>query len=418
MAQSKEKQFLKYLEELNEFKFDFTLSRIKRVLKRLRNPQDTFSVIHIAGSNGKGSVACYLESVLRENNVRTGLYTSPHLKDVRERIIISGRPVAKNKFYTEGLRLRNRVKKSGIKLTYFEFLTVFAFVLFSKAGVDTAVVEAGLGGRYDATNVSYRSKLLSVITSVSKEHTNYLGKTVLAILKEKEQIAGKTPLLANVREKSLVNYLKRSKRNVYFADDFFTPAGAQHYTKGLVVILNDVLRGNEPVLETRMPELAQAENIKTVMAACSLLASQGTGLSWPAIRKGIKNAVLPGRLTLNKKGYYVSVAHNPAAIDSMLSSVEAMHGPEITCVFSVLKDKEVEDMVKVMAKRQGIKLILTQISNERAISIEKLVKIVVKYGIKHFVEKDNKKAMALANKLKGSGTVVVAGSFYLAGKYI
>jgi len=185
MGKSKYDILNNYLIKLNEFKFDYSLERIKKVIKLLKNPQNNFKVIHITGSNGKGSVAMFLTRVFLEEKIKIGTFLSPHFSDVRERILINNKKVKKKIFYNQGIELIKLIEKYKISLTYFEFLTVLAFMIFKLERVKIAIIEVGLGGRYDATNVEYKNKILSIITSISKEHTNYLGTTKLAILKEK-----------------------------------------------------------------------------------------------------------------------------------------------------------------------------------------------------------------------------------------
>jgi dihydrofolate synthase / folylpolyglutamate synthase len=413
-----EKTFLRYLEGLNEFKFDFSLSRIKKALNFLGDPQDNFKVIHITGSNGKGSVAAYLTNILIEHNIKTGTYTSPHLKHPSERIAVNGLPVDRAYMARQGLKLASLLGKKGIWLTYFEFLTVLAFVLFSKVGVKIAVIEVGLGGRYDATNVDYKHKLLSIITSISLEHTNYLGKTLRSILEEKRKIIKNEPAVCNISNNKLRKLMKLKYHNkVFFADEICKIHDVRVSPDGLFVFA--CLPGRNLFLSTPMPELVQAENIRTTLAAVEMLRLQGLRLEDPGVIKGIMRTRLPGRLTRDDRGYYASVAHNPAAVLAMLESIYRLHpGKRIVYLFSILKDKDIKAVLSVIKKYKKVQLVLTQIKNERAISLEKLEQLVVKYNIRHVSEPDNFKALRVARKIKGKGVIVIGGSFYLVNKFI
>jgi dihydrofolate synthase/folylpolyglutamate synthase len=418
MRQPFEGRFLKYLDSLNEHKFDFSLARIKKTLILLGNPHHDFRVIHITGSNGKGSVAAYFTNILIEHGISTGTYTSPHLKHPSERIAVNGLPVDRLYMARQGLKLASLIAKQRVWLTYFEFLTALAFLIFSKAGVELAIVEVGLGGRYDATNVDYRHKFLSVITSISMEHTNYLGKTLKSILKEKEKIIGKEPAVCNINSRNLRNFIKLKHHNkVFFADEICRISDVRVSPDGLIVLAG--LPGRNLLIKTPMPELVQAENIRTTLAGVEVLKRAGLRLEDPGVIKGIMRTMVPGRLTWDDRGYYTSVAHNPAAVSTMLESVYMLHpGKKVTFMFSILKDKDVKAVLSVIKKYKRVRLVLTQIKNERAISLEKLEQLVVKCGIRYIAEKDNYKALKAARRVRGKGVIVIGGSFYLVNKFI
>jgi dihydrofolate synthase / folylpolyglutamate synthase len=418
MQRSAEKAFLRYLEAANEFKFDFSLARIKKILGLLKNPQDSFRVIHITGSNGKGSVAAYLTSILIRHGFKTGTYTSPHLKHPSERIAVSGLPVDRRQMAAEGLKLAKFASAKGIKLTYFEFMTVLAFIMFRKLGVKVGVIEVGLGGRYDATNVDYRHKLLSIITSISLEHTDYLGHTVKSILEEKEKIIKKAYAVCNITPINLRKILKaRHGSRVVFADKICRISDVRVSQDGLFVLAG--LPGRNLLLKTQMPEPVQAENIRTTLAAVEMLKKQGLSLDDKCVIKGIMETRVKGRLTWDERGYYTSVAHNPAAVSAMLEGLTRLHpGKKIVYVFSMLGDKDISGVLREIKKHKNVIIVLTSIKNPRAISLEKLERLVVKCGIRHRVEPDNFKALKLARKIKGKGVIVVGGSFYLVNKFI
>ncbi|MCE5300936.1 MAG: hypothetical protein LLG37_08735 [Spirochaetia bacterium] len=407
-------QFLKYIERLNEFKFDFTLDRVKCVLKLLGNPQDSFSVIHVTGSNGKGSVTWYLSNILKAHNIKTGTYTSPHLKDVRERIAVNGRLVEWKTLLKCCNRLARLMKRHGIRLTYFEFLTVAAFMVFKEAGVETAVVEAGLGGRLDATNAGYASKLLSIITSISLEHTDWLGNTELAILKEKAAIIGKGKAVVNVSQKPLIKYLNaRFGNRVVFPDRAAPVLSVKAGRQGTTVQFKD------GVYASCMPEPVQARNISTVLTALAVLEAEGLKFEPATVKKAIYETSLQGRMSRSRKGYYLSVAHNPEAFGGALAAIKTLAGHKgAVVVFSLLKDKNAQAILKQAAGIKHLKFVFTSINNERAIDIEILKRYGVKYKLSFYTEPDNEAAMKLANRLKGRGIVVVGGSFYLVKKFL
>jgi len=420
-VENNKKTISDYLIKLNEFKFDFSLKRIKACLKLLNNPQNSFKVIHVAGSNGKGSVCTYLSNILIEHGFKTGLYTSPHISKITERIAINGRPVSESLFYNEALKLKNLIEKEKIHLTYFEFLTALCFVIFKKQKAGIAVVETGLGGRLDATNMNYSNKLLSIITSIALEHKDWLGDTEMNILKEKEKIIGRGLCVSGIRQPYLRKYLKAKYRErIIFNDEFYSMQPADIVKGKLALQLYNKKTKSELNIKTSMIEPVQAENIKTVLTCLKVLESKGFKFDIQKTIKAIGKTEILGRLTYNKKGYYISVAHNYEAIGEMLSALKKIaRGNKIVYVFSILKDKDMDAICRVMKKYRNLLVIITQIrNNARALSIGKIIDYIVKYGIKFKAENNNEKAIRLAMKIKGKGVVVAGGSFYLVKEYV
>ncbi len=421
MSINKYRYLISYLNKLNEFKFDYSLLRIEKVLKILKNPQNYFNVIHITGSNGKGSVAMYLSYIFRENKIKVGTYLSPHIKDVRERILINCKKVKNKIFLKEGLKLIEVLNKSKIKLTYFEFLTVLAFLIFKNLKIKIAAVEVGLGGRYDATNVEYKNKILSIITSISKEHTDYLGKTEISILKEKAEIIRNSNAVCNFKKKNLKSYVKNKYGNkVFFNDDFYKIKNIYYKNKRLNVETIDRRAGNKEIYKSKMVEISQAENILTVLTALKLL-NKKFKISDERVKKAIEKMFLKGRLTLHKKGYLLSVAHNPDAIENMFKSLLKIYpGKRFLIIFSLLKDKNIKKISKIMGKLRGkIIIIITEIKNERAMDVNKIKKYMIKYNIKNYIIKDNKKAIKFAYNLKKKNDIIlITGSFYIIKNFV
>ncbi len=412
-------EFYSYLDRLNEHRYNFSLTRINRAVKALGNPQNDFSVIHLAGSNGKGSTAAYLDSVLRAHKIKTGVYTSPHIFGVRERFAVNGKTVPEKLFVKTGIKTRELLADKNIKLTYFEFLTALAMVIFREAKVKTAVIEAGLGGRYDATNLKYEDKKLSVITSVCPEHVNYLGKTPSAILKEKSRIIKKGRAVCNIKEPALKKTLKREfKKRVFFPADLFSFVSLAHFRGRLIVNLKRKDTGDRLRVISAMPEFFQADNIITALMCVKVLSGE-LGLNMKKSVKAISETCLPGRLSRHE-GYYLSAAHNAEAIAGMLATLRSMYPRAgIKFVFSALADKDLGAIFSVFKDYLPLEIILTSIDNKRAISIDKMARFSVKYGIKFRVEPDNKKALNRAVKeAKKGGVAVAGGSFYLVSSYI
>jgi dihydrofolate synthase/folylpolyglutamate synthase len=414
MRAGKPVDFYSRLKRLNEFKFDFSLERVKRALELSGNPQDSFFVIHVAGSNGKGSVASYLANILSAHGYKTGTYTSPHLTDVKERMLIDGKKPSEGKFRSEGLKLFKLLDDNKIRLTYFEFLTVLAFILFRLENVKAAVVEAGLGGRLDATNADYGRKILSVITSISLEHTAILGNTVKKILVEKEQIIGGGKAVVNIGQEPLKKYLKKKYGgNIIFADEAYPVESVRAGKTALEIKIR------KEIYRTQMIETVQAKNISTVLSALEVMGREGMVFERRKIKDAILRTILPGRMTLSNKGYYLSVAHNPAAVKEALDTLVSVYpGKRIVYLFSALNDKDVGAIFGTIAKRKNISLVLTDIGNERGFQKGGLLKAAEKAGLKPAYYPDNKEALRQALKIKDNGIILIGGSFYLVKEFI
>lgn len=413
--QNSTRKFYRYLESLNENRYKFTLARVKKALKLLGRPQDGFDVIHIAGSNGKGSVASYLSSILAEHGIKTGLYTSPHLKSPEERIKINNTDVRAAVFSSEGLCLKSFLEAAKISLTYFEFLTVLCFVIFRKNGVRAAVIETGLGGRLDATNAGYKRKVLSILTSVSLEHTCYLGNTRKKILLEKEKIIGSSSCVHNLNDAKLSRLLEKlhpgmilDARKAVGLDgakaDGKHCEGEYGYAGGIR-------------LKTKMAEPVQLENLRTVLAALKIMEKRGYVFDPVKIRRAVSSCVVRARFE-KKNGVYLSTAHNPEAFEKFCEALDMVRGgKKAVIVFSLLEDKDICSILKILAERKNLSLVLTKAQSPRALAIEKMERIVVKYGIKFKTVPDNEQALNVAKKAAKGGVVAVAGSFYLAGRF-
>jgi len=400
------------IESLNEFRFDYSLERIKLVLDRLGRPQDSFGVIHVAGSNGKGSTCAYIEAALRANGFNTGIYSSPHISSVKERILVSGRQVPDTLWEKLGNELWDEIRLQRTFLTYFEFLTALMFMIFRELKVQLAVIEAGLGGRYDATNVDYKHKLLSIITSISLEHTALLGRTTIKILKEKEQIVPSGGLgLFNLKEKALVAHVKKEfGGRAVFPSDFYAVK-----KQGVGEHVIKEAGGGEFSVITAMPEPVQAENMALALSALRIIMAFGYKTIQKTNLKGMARVSLPGRLGKISKGVYASVAHNSEAIEKLVAGLKAIFaGSPLVMVFTALKDKDIGAMLGAMKKYRQLSLIITEIKNERAEKAEVIASIAKKLGIMHRVEKDPKEALVLARSYKAKA-VIICGSFYLLG---
>ncbi len=358
-----------YLLQIPRFTKKRDLSHTRELLHRLGDPQKSFGVIHVAGSNGKGSVCAYLESVLREAGLFTGLFTSPHLVDIRERIQWNGKICSKEEFLSAVNQVLQAVEKMEadgfLHPAFFDILFAVALVSFRQAGVTVAILETGLGGRLDATNV-VEEPILTVLTSISLDHTEILGGTCEAIAKEKAGI------------------LKARVPLVYDATYFSTQEEEKAITgvieeqaKKLQVPLYPVRKKEElPREENRgksfLPEY-QLQN--RAVARCGIrLLQERFSISEEQIEAGLNKAYWPGRMEETEENLWMDGAHNPAGIKAFLEAVPRITDEKAVLLFSMVQDKAYEEVIReIVASELFSDMVLTEISdNPRALSLRKL----------------------------------------------
>ena len=298
------------LEARQEARIELGLERVRDHLQRLGSPHEALRCVHVAGTNGKGSTCAILESVLRAAGLKTGLYTSPHLSDVRERVRVDGEPISRQDF----AELMNVTLSEDLarRLTYFELLTSLAFQWFTRRRCDVVVLETGLGGRLDATNV-IGAPLASVITSIDFDHTQFLGRTLRSIASEKAGIikAGRPALCGPMAPEALAVMRARAEE-----------VGARlSVVKPWRIAAVDWRRGRQTLLEGRkrrtLSLLGERQGVNAALARAAL-DSAGLEVSPAAWREGLANARWPGRFEVifsPKKGHVAVLdgAHNPQA---------------------------------------------------------------------------------------------------------
>ena len=404
-----------YLNSLGLHKIRPGLGRIKKLLGSLGNPHEKTPGIIVGGTNGKGSAAAAIASILRAGGYRTGLYTSPHLIDVTERIRIDGRQIERPELGRILLRVKRAAEKStGGSASYFETLTAAAYVYFAESGVDFSVLEVGMGGRWDATNVI--NPLVSVITNVSKDHTDYLGRTIGEIASEKARIIKSgVPVVTCARGKALSVIAEHARRlraqlRVYGRDfksageraDSFDYTGSVWTLKGL----SSNLRGHY-----------QTENLSAAVAAVeALYEHHGIKVGEKDVRKGLGAIDWPGRLeTVRKRPPLIlDSAHNPGGARALAESLRLMHPSlKFTFLVGMLTDKDHGSFIRELAPIAG-KFIATEIESERALGAEALARKISRvFPGPVAVEKDYRKAYR--DLLKESAPACIAGSLYLTG---
>jgi dihydrofolate synthase/folylpolyglutamate synthase len=407
---------LKTMYGLRRFGIKLGLSTITRILKGLGNPQDGIKFIHIAGTNGKGSVASSLATILHLSGYNVGLYTSPHLVRFNERILINNRMISDEDVVVSYEAVKS-VHYGTREPTFFEFSTAMALYEFSRKGVDWAVVETGMGGRLDATNII--NSTIAVITNISQEHKTYLGNTISEIAREKGGIIKKNvPVITGVKQKNVTSILKaiatsQTARFYRFGDAFrvrrnrngtFNYFGIEHVWRNL----RTGLVGNH-----------QVNNAALTLAACEVLNKDNIGLTVKNIEDGLKQNKWPGRLEIISTSPLILLdgAHNFIAARNLSKYlIEHLSNRNITLVIGILDDKPYASMLKCLVPFCH-KVILTRPKIDRALSPERLFPIAKELISDIDIVPDVAKAVKLAiETTPEKDAICIAGSLYVVGE--
>lgn len=335
-----------FLDDLQRSGIVLGLERIVPLLAQLDNPQEGFRSVLIAGTNGKGSTAAFLESILRCAGIRTGLFTSPHLVDVRERIRVNGEVLDAARFVEYGREVRRAMESTGTgRATYFETLTAMGFLTFAREGVDVAVVEAGMGGRYDSTNALDPD--VSVLTNVSLDHQMFLGERLEDIAAEKVCVARKErAFITGVDDRvydAVVGpaLLRLGALPCRMGRDF-------HVTRSDGVIH---WQGRTQAIEDASLSLKgtfQSDNAALALAAAEALEALGLTIGGDGMREGIRTAVWPGRFqrVAERPNLILDGCHNPGAADRLLETLTAYpESPPLVLVHGSKPQKDFRDVL-------------------------------------------------------------------------
>jgi dihydrofolate synthase/folylpolyglutamate synthase len=389
------------------------LERIDVLLEALDNPQRACRIVHVAGTNGKGSTSAMIESGLRAAGYRTGLFTSPHLVEPTERIQVEGKPVDADRFAAAFDRVHAcaetllRQERIDLHPTYFECVTAMALLLFRECGVEFTVLEVGLGGRLDATNVV--TPELCVVTPVDFDHEAYLGKSLEAIAGEKAGI-----LKPGVR--AVFAWQRPEAADVLEARAAVLGVAVTHSSEVAIsgVALHargsDFLWGDVPVSCPLAGE-HQVENARTAIAALTAL-----GVAPEAIRQGIAQARWPGRLervAVNPE-IVLDGAHNPASVRALAAYLDRFYDPRrVWLIYGAMRDKAVEEMTAILFPRAA-HVIVTAPAQARALRPESIRELADHGDIR--VAADLRAALALASGAAREDAIFVTGSLFLVGE--
>ncbi len=393
------------------------LDRTINLLSWAGNPEKSFKSIHIAGTNGKGSVACFLNSILVHGGFRTGLFTSPHLVSYRERMRVNGNVIGRGELSELTTYLREGIIHSGA--SFFEATTALAFEYFRRRRVDVAVVEVGMGGRLDSTNVLLPE--VTCITTIDYDHTLYLGKTLPKIAREKAGIikervpvvCGKTSSSATrvitkiaARKKAPCYLLGKDASYTVISSDI---NGSVFEYKGLA---------NSLKLKVGIPGLHQVGNAALAVLTAEVLNECGFSIARRAIEEGLSNAFWPGRLQVLRQRPFVicDAAHNISGVRSLADSLVAFGFEPDVIVFGVLRDKRYDQMLRILAKLSRV-FILTKPQSPRALGVGELREAAKGIGLRCFTCAKSSHALDKALEIcKDNGKILVCGSIYLLGE--
>ncbi len=401
---------------LRRFGIKLGLSTIKNILQGLNNPQDRFKSIHVAGTNGKGSIASALASILNMAGYTVGLYTSPHLVRFNERICVNNSPISDQNVVTAYMAVK-RVGHGSREPTFFEYTTAMAFYEFGRRGVDWAVIETGMGGRLDATNII--APLLTIISNISLEHKLYLGNTIARIAREKGGIIKKnTPVVTGARQKNAI----------LIFESIAVKKNAPLYRLGKAFRVRRNQRGSFTYLgiqetwhdlQMSLHGDHQTSNAALALAACEILKDKGVNIPLGAIKAGLLENVWPGRLEIVSKAPLIILdgAHNQVAARTLAKYIrEHLKNHKITLVVGILDDKPYAAMLKCLLPFCG-RAIITRPKIELGIAPEKLFPIAKKVIDDVTIIPDVAAAVSHAIKSASShDAVCIAGSLYVVGE--
>ena len=419
----------------------FDLAYVRTMLEALGHPERRFASVLIAGTNGKGSTAATLSSILRAGGYRTALYSSPHLVRINERIRVNGEQISDPEFGA----IYDRVEQTAQQLlqagklpwhpSFFEMLTVMAFEYFASVGIEIAVLEVGMGGRLDATNVV--DPLVSVIADISLDHQNYLGNTIPEIAREKAGIIRRHGVVVTLPQHPQANdvighAILDAEATGVSAAQYVPPVspGAATYLAGHAPAVPGrsqyplAVMGEEIEVDSPLVGRHQLRNIGLAIATAEQLGQFGFKVTPKQIAQGICDTQWPGRFQVilrspatHQHEMVLDVAHNPAGAWALRSALsENFAGRELTLVFAAMRDKAIQEIAEVLFPIAE-QVVLTHVNNPRAATPAELVQSASRTGAEMHTEDNVAAALRKAHELsKPDGVVVVTGSIFLVGE--
>lgn len=399
------------------------LGRISRLLSLLDNPERKFKAIHIVGTNGKGSTSVTIASILKESGYTVAVYTSPHLISPGERLVINGKKISPDRWQNSLLKVEELIKEdsslSEKPPTYFEIITAIAFFIIAEEKVDIAVVEAGLGGRLDATNI-LKNVILTLLVSISIDHTEYLGNSLREIANEKFAVLRKdVPAVFQGGDDYLNSLFLQQAKKVGAQGNILSDICTFNTTKlsedGTSFILE---KNNSAVLyHTPLIGFHQTKNATLALIGADILEQKFNKIDDKAKMIGVSKAKISGRFELiSKKPIFIlDGAHNPAAMKELVNTVAELFGKtHVNIVITMMRDKDIKESLTVLSKL-NCSLICTEVPGmSRSMKAFNLAREAQKIGLDVLSTNENPlEAVRLALSLKG--ITISCGSLYLVG---
>jgi len=404
--------------------FKKDLVNIQKLCDFLNDPHKKFRSVHVAGTNGKGSVSHMLAAILQTAGYKTGLYTSPHLKDFRERIKIDGEMVSQE--FIIDFTQRIKVISEKIEPSFFEITVAMAFEYFVEQQVDIAVIETGLGGRFDSTNII--TPELSVITNIGWDHMNILGDSLEKIAFEKAGIIKQNVpvIIGDVlpeTEKVFIDIAAERSAAISIAADVRQAINWYWRKHELIVEVARKPRTDHQVYHLDLPGIYQTKNLLTVLETCSLLQHKGWNIEEPDIRTGLQHAKkltgLHGRWEVihQQPLIILDVAHNEDGIKMLMEHAEVTDHDHLHIVLGVVKDKELEKILALFPRLADY--YFTSADIPRALDAQILQEKAAALGLKGGIYEDvNNAIKAAVLKASKQDMILVCGSVFLVGEVI
>jgi len=417
------KKCIEYLYYLERAGIKYDLKNTRAILRHLNNPHKKYKSIHIAGTNGKGSVAAILNSVFIEKGLKTGLYASPHIHDFRERILVNGKMISK-KFILEFTNKHYELIEE-MKPSFYEISTALAFEYFRFKKVKYAIVETGLGGRLDSTNVL--NPILSVITGISIDHTEFLGDTLKSIAEEKAGIVKrKTPCVLGAVSSFVKKVFKKKCKDK--SSELINAPGlcdVKIYKKNESGFTFDYILKSKSQTGIKYPLIGnyQIKNICTLLTALNKLSKlENTKFSDSILFEGFRNLIsnsnFYGRFQLLSKrpSVVIDISHNIEGLSNIQSNLEFFEFDKVIVIFALMKDKKYKKCLEEIEKLNAT-TILTKPKYKRAIEPSELYKLV-KHKENFIIKEDIKEAFLHSRKnASNNDLILVTGSFFLVGEF-
>lgn len=412
-------EIVNYIEDIPKFTVKNPLEHTKELLRRLGNPQDHIKVIHVAGTNGKGSTCAYLASMLSAGGKKTGLFTSPHLVKINDRFRINGEIMSDEDFVISFLKVKEVIDQAGADgyahPSYFETLFLMGVDYYYRKGVEYLVLETGLGGGKDPTNCVERP-LACIITSISIDHVQYLGDTIPAIASEKAGIIKPgVPIIYDGHVADAANVIANRAKELESPAYVLMPQQyclKEQNREGIVFEFEGE--------ELRIPYIAEYQMMNASLAYFTMKKLQDVhDIDDETLKKGIQNVTWPGRMETILPGVIVDGAHNADGVAQFVKTVHQFRqNNRVVLLFSAVSDKEYDKMIRLIC--EDIKphaVITTQITGERQVTADVLAGLFEKNGAEQvYAEPVVTEALKKALELQEDGMVFCVGSLYLIGE--